>query len=132
MLDAGVRCTEALTTSTASPAATVTDLQRAVEDLDQAIAERWEVPLRAGSYSQQAAVREEVLKYANVLRADYAYHRPRGQLNRGRLVGPLLRWLFHSKTIERKLTAFKTKQIEQARQKRFESYALNHSTNATI
>ena len=120
----GTGCIAALTQSATSTRDFAATLRRTVEDLDQAMDEKWQIAERFSVRAKNRVFRDLVAENSMALRADYKFYKEHkmfdvpspGALN------TLLWWLFRSETLRRKLMTVAASRVAEAREKRLAAY----------
>lgn len=120
----GTRCITALTQSTTETPQFAASLRRAVEDLDRALDEKWQIADRFNRRAIRWTHRDLVATSGQVLRADYKYYKEHKMFDYPSPggVNAVLRVLFKSKGLEKRLTAMKKGLLEKDRKKRLDMY----------
>ena len=120
----GARCIAALTQSPADDAAFAASVRRTVEDLDRALDEKWQIADRFGTRGTAWTFRDLVATSGASLRADYRFHKEHRMFDAPSPGGlnALMRLLFKSKKLEKRLIAIKQMQIAKAREERLAAY----------
>ncbi|MBA4380670.1 MAG: hypothetical protein C0393_08365 [Anaerolinea sp.] len=120
----GTRCIAALTQSAADAPAFAATARRTVEDLDRALDEKWQIADRFGTRGVTWAFRDLVATSGMILRADYRFHKERRMFDAPSPggVNALMRLLFESKKLERRLMAMGQARIVKAREQRLAAY----------
>jgi multimeric flavodoxin WrbA len=120
----GVRCIAALTQSAAHGPAFAATVRRTVEDLDRALDERWQIANRFNTRAVTWTFRDLVATSGMVLRADYKFHKEHRMFDYPSPggVNALMRLLFKSKALERRMMAMGGAQVIKGREKRLATY----------
>jgi multimeric flavodoxin WrbA len=120
----GTRCIAALTQSAADGPAFAVSVRRTVEDLDQALDEKWQIADRFGTRGAAWTFRDLAATSGALLRADYGFHKEHRMFDAPSPGGlnAVMRLLFKSKKLEQRLTATKQAQIAKAREERLAAY----------
>ena len=120
----GTRCLTALAQSTSDDQSFDRTLCRAVEDLDLALEEKWQIADRFGLRGSRWALRDLAATDGMMLRADYKFHKEHKMFDYPSLGGPnvVLRFLFKNKALEQKLIKLKRTQLARKSKKRLEEY----------
>jgi len=119
----GARCIAALTQSAADGPAFAASVRRTVENLDRALDEKWQIADRFGIRGTAWTFRDLVATSGAVLRADYIFHKQHGMFDAPSPggVNALMRLLFKSRKLEKRLVATNQARIAKAREKRLAS-----------
>jgi len=120
----GTKCIASLTDGNANDSNFANTISRTVEDLDQAIDEKWQIADRFTTRSITWTFRDLVAKNGMILRADYDFHKKNKMfdcLSTGGIAA-IMRILFKSKKLGDKLLSFKGNQITKEREKRLENF----------
>jgi len=114
----------ALTQSAADGPAFAASVRRTVEDLDRALDEKWQIADRFGTRGTAWTFRDLVATSGMMLRADYIFHKEHRMFDAPSPggVNALMRLLFKSKKLEKRLIATKQAQIAKAREERLNAY----------
>jgi hypothetical protein len=120
----GARCISALTQSAADAPRFAASLQRAAEDLDRAMDEKWQMPDRFDTRAARMTFRDLVATSGMFLRADYKFYKEHNMFDYPSPggVNAVLRALFKRKGLEKRLTAMKQRQLQEDRKKRLDAY----------
>ena len=121
----GTRCLTTLTQSAAEAPRFAPSLRQAVQDLDRALDEKWQIANRFNTRGVRWTFRDLVATSGLVLRADYKYYKEQKMfdyLSPGG-VNAVLRVLFRNKRLEKRLTAARQRLLEKDRKKRLEVYS---------
>lgn len=120
----GTRCIAALTQSAADAPVFAATVRRTVEDLDRALDEKWQIADRFGTRGVTWAFRDLAATSGMVLRADYRFHKEHRMFDAPSPggVNALMRLLFKSKKLERRLMATGQARIAKAREERLAAY----------
>jgi len=120
----GTRCIAALAQSPADGPAFAASVRRTVEDLDRALDETWQIADRFAVRGTAWTFRDLVAASGAMLRADYIFHKENrmfGVPSPGGL-NALMRLLFKSKKLEKRLIAGRQAQVAKAREARLNAY----------
>jgi hypothetical protein len=128
----GTRCIAALTQSAADGPAFAASVRRTVEDLDQALDEKWQIADRFGIRGAASTFRDLAVTSGALLRADYEFHKEHRMFDAPSPggVNALMRLLFKSKKLEHRLMAIDKVRIAKAREERLAAY-LRHGRLGT-
>jgi hypothetical protein len=120
----GTCCIAALTQSPAESLGFAASLRRAVEDLDRALEEKWQIPDRFNKRAPRMTFRDLVATSGMFLRADYKFYKEHKMFDYPSPGGmnAVLRFLFKNKGLEKRLMATRQRQLERDRKKRLEGY----------
>ncbi len=120
----GVRCIAALTQSAADAPAFAATVRRTTEDLDRALDEKWHIADRFNTRAVAWTFRDLVATNGMILRADYKFHQEHKMfdyLSPGG-VNALMRLLFKSEILKRRMMAVRGAQVAKGREKRLAAY----------
>ncbi|MCK4788801.1 MAG: NAD(P)H-dependent oxidoreductase [Desulfobacteraceae bacterium] len=120
----GTRCITALTQSAEESPRFAASLRRVVEDLDRALDEKWQIAYRFNTCAARWTFRDLVATSGFVLRADYEYYKKHKMFDYASPGGmnAVLRFLFKSKVLKKRMMAMKQRLLEKDRKKRLEMY----------
>jgi len=120
----GTRSIAALTQSAADGQAFAASVRRTVEDLDRALDEKWQIADRFSIRSTAWTFRDLVATSGASLRADYIFYKERRMFDAPSPGGlnALMRLLFKSRKLEKRLVATKQAQVAKAREERLAAY----------
>jgi len=120
----GTRCLAKLTHSAAEAPEFAASLRRAVEDLDRALDEKWQIADRFNTRGVRWTFRDLVATSGLVLRADYKYYREHKMFDYPSPggVNAVLRFLFRSEKLEKRLMGTRQRLLGKDRKKRLEMY----------
>jgi len=120
----GTRCIAALTPSAADVPAFAATLRRTVEDLDQALDEKWQIADRFGVRAVTWTFRDLAAESGMILRADYKFHKEHHKFTYTMPGGgnAVLRLLFKNERLKQWLMSVREKQIIEGREERLASY----------
>ena len=120
----GTRCISALTQSAADAPQFAASLQRAAEDLDRAMDEKWQMPDRFDTRAARMTFRDLVATSGMFLRADHKFYKEQDMFDYPSPggVNAVLRVLFKSRRLEKRLTAMRQRQLQKDRKKRLDVY----------
>ena len=120
----GTCCIAALTQSAADGPAFAASVRRTVEDLDRALDEKWQIADRFGIRGAVWTFRVLAATSGASLRADYEFHKEHRMFDAPSPggVNALMRLLFKSKKLEKRLVAMKQAQTARAREERLAAY----------
>jgi multimeric flavodoxin WrbA len=126
----GTCCVAALSQSATDDAGLLASLRRAVEDLDRALDEKWQIADRFSVRASALTFRDLVAKNGMELRADYQFYSENGLFDYPSRGGAnaLLRRLMRNKRLEKTLLASTLRQREKDRQKRLAQYLVQHGS----
>jgi multimeric flavodoxin WrbA len=116
----GTKCIAALTDGDSNDPNFANTVRQTVEDLDRALEEKWHIANRFATWT----FRDLIAKNGMILRADYDFHQKNKMFDYGSTGGSaaIMRILFKSKKVERKLVAFRTNRIAKEREKRLANF----------
>jgi len=120
----GAQCIAALTQSAANGPAFAASVRRTVEDLDRALDEKWQTADRFDRRGAAWTFRDLTARSGAMLRADYRFHKEHRMFDAPSPGGrnALMRLLFKSKRLERRLLATGRTQVAKAREDRLAAY----------
>jgi multimeric flavodoxin WrbA len=120
----GVRCIAALTQSATDAPAFAATVCRTVHDLDRALDEEWQIADRFNTRAVTWTFRDLAATGGMVLRADYRFHKKHQMFDYPSPGGAnaLMRLLFKSRVLERRMMAMRGTQIAEGREKRLAAY----------
>ncbi len=120
----GTRCIAALTQSPADNAAFAASVRRTVEDLDRALDEKWQIADRFGTRGTAWTFRDLAATSGASLRADYIFHKEHRMFDTPSPGGlnALMRLLFKSRKLEKRMIATKQAWVAKAREERLNEY----------
>ena len=118
----GIKCIASLTESDSNDPNFANTVRQAVEDLDRAMAEKWQIADRFTTRGITWTFRDLVARNGMILRADYDFHKKNKMFDWPSTGGSaaVMRILFKSKKLENKLIAFNRKRITKEREERLE------------
>lgn len=92
------------------------------KELDRALEKKWEINPRFTTIAISALLKDLALENGMMMRFDYRYHKEHGLFDRPKwgVGGALLRLLFRSRHLEKKLIAMQKERIEKKRQSRLQ------------
>jgi multimeric flavodoxin WrbA len=118
----GARCIAALARAAGETEEFAITLRQTIEDLDRAMEEKWRIADRFRTRSVEWVFRDLAATNGMMLRADYKFHKENGMFDYASPGGgnTVLRMLYKSKKLEKKLIPMKQAQSEKARSKRLD------------
>jgi len=120
----GAKCIAALTDGDSNDPNFASTVRQTVEDLDRALKEKWHIANRFATRGATWTFRDLIAENGMILRADYDFHRKNKMFDYASIGGSaaIMRILFKSKKLEKKLVAFRTNQITKEREKRLANF----------
>ena len=120
----GTKCIASLTDGNTNDPNFANTVRQTVEDLDRAMEEKWQIADRFTTRGITWTFRDLVAKSGMILRADYAFHKKNKMFDYLSTGGSaaIMRILFKSKKIEKKLLAYEESRIAKEREKRLENF----------
>ena len=117
----GTKCIAALTEGNSNDPNFANTVRQTVEDLDRAVEEKWQIADRFTTRGITWTFRDLGARNGMVLRADYDFHKKNKMFDYPSTGGSaaVMRILFKSKKLEKKLIASEEKQITKKREERF-------------
>jgi multimeric flavodoxin WrbA len=126
----GTRCLPAISQGSADATSFAATVRQAVEDLDRAMEEGWPNLERHDARAQRWAFRDVAAARGMVLKADYTFHRRNRMFDAPSPGGgnAILRWMFTSDALQKKMLKKVVSEGEQAREKRLADYLARGGT----
>ncbi|MCG6961756.1 MAG: NAD(P)H-dependent oxidoreductase [Acidobacteria bacterium] len=120
----GTRCIAALTQSAADGPAFAASVRRTVEDLDRALDEKWQIADRFGIRGTNWTFRDLAATSGASLRADYGFYKEHRMFDAPSPGGlnALMRLLFKSRKLERRLVVVNRERVARAREQRLAAH----------
>ena len=120
----GAKCIATLTDGDSNDPNFANTVRQTVEDLDRALKEKWHIANRFATRGATWTFRDLIAKNGMILRADYDFHQKNKMFDYASIGGSaaIMRILFKSKKLEKKLVAFRTNQITKEREKRLANF----------
>jgi multimeric flavodoxin WrbA len=120
----GTKCIAALSDGDSKDPNFANTVRQTVEDLDRALEEKWQIANRFATRGATWTFRDLIAKNGMILRADYDFHQKNKMFDYASTGGSaaIMRILFKSKKLEKRLVAFRTNKITQERKKRLANF----------